>query len=222
MLAVTRPFIWTGVVLVVLYLSAGTLSDFQINLYAFVLILLTLASAVYTVVVLPELANQRGTMKADTKAWDRVLLPAFFLISLLAIPAVSGLDSGRYEWSNVRQEISYVAIAIYLAATVFQTWAMTVNKHFEGTVRIQTDRDHQVISDGPYTLVRHPGYVAMILAALTMPIMIGSWWGLVPAGAGAMLMVARTTLEDRTLRSELAGYEAYTRSVRYRLLPLNW
>jgi protein-S-isoprenylcysteine O-methyltransferase Ste14 len=56
----------------------------------------------------------------------------------------------------------------------------------------------------------------------TLPLIFGSLWGLVSAGALSLLMIARTALEDRTLRKELQGYRGHARQVRYRLLPGVW
>ena len=102
------------------------------------------------------------------------------------------------------------------------TWAESVNKFFEPTVRIQTDRGHKVIDTGPYALVRHPGYVAACLLFMGMPLALGSLWALIPAVLSCLLLVVRTILEDRTLREELSGYEEYTQRVRYRLIPGVW
>jgi hypothetical protein len=65
-------------------------------------------------------------------------------------------------------------------------------------LRIQTERGHSVITRGPYRIVRHPGYFAMLVA--------------VPASA----------LADRYLRQVLPGYLGYADSVCYRLLPGIW
>jgi protein-S-isoprenylcysteine O-methyltransferase Ste14 len=97
-----------------------------------------------------------------------------------------------------------------------------VNRHFEPTVRIQTDRGHTVIDTGPYALVRHPGYVAASLLVLGMPLSLGSYWASIPAILSYLLLVVRTALEDRTLQDELPGYKEYARRVRYRLLPGVW
>jgi protein-S-isoprenylcysteine O-methyltransferase Ste14 len=70
--------------------------------------------------------------------------------------------------------------------------------------------------------VRHPGYVGSILSELAVPVMLGSWWALIPGGIAALLFILRTALEDRTLLAELDGYQAYARQVRYRLLPGVW
>ena len=102
------------------------------------------------------------------------------------------------------------------------TWAESVNKFFEPTVRIQTDRGHTVIDTGPYALVRHPGYVAAGLLILGLPLSLGSYWA---AGTRRDLLPAPgrgTALEDRTLRGELPGYKEYARRVRYRLIPGQW
>lgn len=47
-------------------------------------------------------------------------------------------------------------------------------------------------------------------------------WAWIPAGIAAAFIVVRTALEDRTLKNELDGYDAYARTVRYRLLPGIW
>jgi len=70
--------------------------------------------------------------------------------------------------------------------------------------------------------VRHPGYAAAILGAPGYPLILGSWWGLVPVAALMALFVVRTALEDRTLLAELPGYREYAHPTRYRLLPMVW
>jgi len=89
-------------------------------------------------------------------------------------------------------------------------------------MRIQAERAHHVVTSGPYRIVRHPGYAGTILGALSVPLILGSWWTYLPAGGVALLFIVRTALEDKTLRRELDGYKAYTRHTRYRLLPGIW
>jgi protein-S-isoprenylcysteine O-methyltransferase Ste14 len=102
------------------------------------------------------------------------------------------------------------------------TWAEAVNKFFEVTVRIQTDRGQKVIDTGPYAIVRHPGYVGGILFCVGTALCLGSVWALIPAGLASFLLVLRTRWEDQTLQAELPGYQEYTERVRYRLLPGVW
>jgi protein-S-isoprenylcysteine O-methyltransferase Ste14 len=97
-----------------------------------------------------------------------------------------------------------------------------MNPHFEPTVRIQKERDHKVITSGPYKLVRHPGYLAGILFVISVPLIIGSCFAFVPVGIYVILVVIRTFLEDNTLQEELEGYTKYASQVRKRLFPGIW
>lgn len=62
-----------------------------------------------------------------------------------------------------------VGLLLFVFSMAISSRAMAVNPHFEGTVRIQKDRDHRVIEVGPYSRVRHPGYVGLGLWALASP-----------------------------------------------------
>jgi protein-S-isoprenylcysteine O-methyltransferase Ste14 len=101
-------------------------------------------------------------------------------------------------------------------------WAETVNPFFEPGVRIQTERGHHVIDTRPYAIVRHPGYVAASVMFAGFAISLGSWWALIPAGVGSLVLVLRTVWEDRTLHVELPGYATYATRVRFRLIPGVW
>jgi protein-S-isoprenylcysteine O-methyltransferase Ste14 len=89
-------------------------------------------------------------------------------------------------------------------------------------VRIQTERGHTVISGGPYRFVRHPGYAGVILSWIVSPVFFSSTWAAIPAFVAILLVVIRTSLEDRTLQAELPGYREYAQIVRYRLAPGIW
>jgi len=88
-------------------------------------------------------------------------------------------------------------------------------------VKLQEERGQSVVSTGPYRYVRHLMYSNMFFPATTL--LLGSWWGLLLCLVLlGLLVVWRTALEDRMLKNELAGYEEYAQSVRYRLIPRLW
>jgi len=62
----------------------------------------------------------------------------------------------------------------------------------------------------------------MLVYTLATPLLLGSFWALLPAGVTACPIVVRTALEDFTLRVELEGYKDYAGAVPYRLLPWVW
>jgi len=102
------------------------------------------------------------------------------------------------------------------------TWSMLSNKYFSTMVRIQTERGHEVAVSGPYRYIRHPGYVGFILMVLATPISLGTLYALSMSGITAILFIIRTSLEDKTLKNELAGYLDYANKVKYKLIPFIW
>ncbi len=145
-----------------------------------------------------------------------------FLTPVMAIPILAALDDGRYHWSRLPWWVCLMGYTFLIVGLAGMTWAQAVNKFFEATVRIQTDRGHTVIDTGPYAIVRHPGYSAGYLIFVGMPLALGSLWALTPAILLCPLLVLRTIWEDQTLREELDGYREYSQRVRYRLIPGMW
>lgn len=169
----------------------------------------------------PELLFHRNRLKSDAKGWDKFLMPVAVLSGFHLQSIVMGLDE-RFGWSHGSSEFMGIGIVLYLLSFLFSTWAMFVNQHFEANVRIQKDRDHKVISKGPYKFIRHPGYLAFILGSVSAPLTIGSLFGLLNAGFGSILIIVRTAMEDHTLKNELAGYQEYSSKVKYRMIPAIW
>ncbi len=171
----------------------------------------------------PELLVQRlKRRRKGSKLWDEILMRASNLMVLIAVPAVAGLDIGRFQSPSLDVLFASVGFVLFIISTIFLNWAMAVNPHFEPTVRIQKDRGHKVITSGPYEIVRHPGYLAGILFTLSIPLIIGSVFTFIPSGIYSLLMMIRTSLEDKTLHKELDGYSEYAKRVRYRLFPEIW
>src|SRR5262249_54539023 len=137
--------------------------------------------------------------------------------------AVAGLDRGHLHLSDaVRPDLKVVALVLFASAWIVLVWAMYVNRFFSSIPRIQSERGHTVISTGPYRFVRHPGYTAGLLAAITSGIALGSWISTFIAPIALALLVWRTIVEDRMLQRDLSGYADYATRVRYRLVPGIW
>jgi protein-S-isoprenylcysteine O-methyltransferase Ste14 len=169
----------------------------------------------------PDLINERSRRAPDMKKWDNILLILLFLSSF-GITIVGGLDAGRYGWSSVPLIWQLIGLPTFAVALALPNWAMMANHFHSGVVRIQHDRGHTVVSDGPYAYVRHPTYAGIVVTSIAAPISLGSLWALVPGALMAITIIVRTALEDTTLRNELEGYSDYAGRVRYRLLPGVW
>lgn len=171
----------------------------------------------------PALLKERMTArtKPDVKGWDRGIIRAYTAL-LTVLLLLAPLDAVRFRWSRVPLGARGLALLAMLAAWSLVIWAFRENAFLSECVRIQTERGHTVCTTGPYRIVRHPMYVAVILTILCIPILLGSFFALIPAGLIAALFVLRTALEDRTLQAELPGYADYARAVRWKLIPKVW
>jgi len=141
----------------------------------------------------------------------------------LAHLIVAGLDVGRFGWSgSVPLAFHAIGLIAYVSGMGLAMRAMVVNPFFSPVVRIQEERGHRLITEGPYRFVRHPGYAGILLLCLGSGLVLGSWWSLLPMIPVAVLIVRRTILEDRYLKENLEGFVSYAERVRYRLLPGAW
>ncbi|MFZ5354570.1 MAG: methyltransferase family protein [Bacillota bacterium] len=219
--AAAAPFRWLFVTALSFFLAAGRADILRAWIYIGVYFVGSLYGLYIFVSKVPGLANERGEIKKGTKKWDIPIILLFFMLAILITPITAGLDI-RNGLTYMNFSFLYLGIALYLVSLVFSMWPILHNPFFEGTVRMQKDRNQTVISTGPYRIVRHPGYLGMLTGAFPLPLALGSVASLIPAAIMAVLVVIRTFLEDKTLQEELPGYKAYCKSVRYRLIPYIW
>jgi protein-S-isoprenylcysteine O-methyltransferase Ste14 len=193
-------------------------------IYVVLLMVSILGSRLLVSLKHPELLAERAqfTTAEGAKSWDQKLSPLVAILGPLLISVVAGLDR-RFNWPPVVPTVwQWIATLAVVAGFGLATWAIIANRFFSAVVRIQKERGHTVITDGPYRIVRHPSYAGAVLAYLAIPVMLDALWALAPAVLTIAAVVIRTALEDRTLCAELPGYAQYTQRTRYRLLPGVW
>ena len=205
----------------ILFIAAGRLDWVMGWIYMAMYACVTVI-AVLVVPLDPELIEERTQIKEGVKEWDKRITIIGSVLYPLAIFIVAGLDI-RFGWApQIPLAVQLAALVVAAVSNLLSIWATAVNRFYSRFVRIQKERGHSVISDGPYRYIRHPGYLGQIIFSLASALALGSLWALIPGGLFAVLLVVRTALEDRTLQDELEGYKAYTRRVRYRLIPYVW
>jgi len=212
-----------GVVMValILFLSAGRWDWVMGWALVGITALWVIATGLVVIPRYPELLAERLGPRKGGKTWDTTIMGIVGL-GTIARYIVAGLDV-RYGWTTgVPVALQVIGLVIAALGYALVVWATASNAFFSQIVRIQQERGHTVATGGPYRYVRHPSYVGTILFELATPIMLGSWWALIPGGLDAILFAVRTALEDKTLQRELDGYKEYTERVKYRLLPGVW
>lgn len=221
---VVRFLIYVVLLPFVLFIAAGRLDWTMAWVYIGIHIAFTIISRLIVYRLNPDTLVERGrSMQAeDTAVGDRLMVVIVGLIGPLAIWTIAGLDD-RFGWSP---DLSFLTQGIALLGVVFGyalgTWAMVTNAFFSAVVRIQEDRDHRVVTSGPYRIIRHPAYAGGVVSSIAMPLMLGSFWALIPAGIALIFLVIRTKNEDKMLMEELPGYTDFAQQTRYRLVPGIW
>jgi protein-S-isoprenylcysteine O-methyltransferase Ste14 len=219
---VAKAVVGLSVIGVVLFATAGT-TDWPWGRVFFVLgVLAVTAHFLVLLWVNPALLAERskGLREQGAPRWDKVLVGLAAGVLPYASWIVSALDF-RFGWTQAMPvALQVAAVVLFVAAWALILWSTVANRFFTTTVRIQPG--HRVADTGPYGYVRHPGYAGAMLYYTVSPLILGSWWGLVPALLADGCVVWRTVLEDRFLQEQLDGYRDYAARVPYRLLPPLW
>ena len=207
---------------VALFWSAGRIDWWPAWAALAVMFVWIAGTAIVVLRLNPALLAERLGPREGAKSWDTAIVSTMGLVTLVRY-IVAGLDQ-RHSWTGglpVAAQIAALAVCAVGNDLLF-LWAVTSNAFFSQVVRIQSERGQTVVTGGPYRYVRHPAYIGEILYELAVPVLLASWWAMIPSGLAAILLIVRTALEDRTLQAELAGYAEYARRVRYRLVPGIW
>ena len=203
----------------ILFIASGNFNWGMAWAFLIAMVLIVIANAI---AMDPDLLAERSQLQEGTKKWDVAIASFVGVWGPLCVWVVAGLDN-RLGWSKGSGlELQVAALVLVMLGALLGTWAMASNLFFSSTVRIQTDRNHAVATQGPYRYVRHPGYIGGIIVHLMSPLALGSWIALIPGVLIVCVYIVRTYLEDRVLLGELGGYQDYAKVVRYRLFPWVW
>ena len=165
----------------------------------------------------PELLKKRLDGKEKEKAQKGVIS-----LSALMFPATFVLSAFdfRFGWSSVPRYAVIAAAIVFLLGYVGYAEVMRENAYLSRKIEIQDGQ--RVVDTGLYGIVRHPMYLATLLMFIPMPIILGSFFGLIPILLYPILIIVRLINEEKLLTNELLGYSDYKKRVRYRLIPFIW
>jgi protein-S-isoprenylcysteine O-methyltransferase Ste14 len=202
---------------VVFFLPAGTLGYWHAWVYMGLLLIPMVFVLRYLLRNSPHLLERRMQMRERELTQKRVV--GFSAIYFLAAFALPGFDY-RWGWSTMPVWVVLLADLAVLVGYGLIIRVFVENQYASRTVEVATGQ--QVISTGPYAVVRHPMYVGVLLMYLASPMALGSWWALLPAAFILPILVVRIVNEEQVLERDLPGYREYKLKTRYRLLPGVW
>jgi protein-S-isoprenylcysteine O-methyltransferase Ste14 len=211
------------VLIVLLFLPAGTLAWPQAWIFLVVFNVCSQAIGIWLLRTDPELlkARMQSPVGEDQRPRDRAIMGGMFLFFALWLVFMA-LDSQRFGWSRVPVWGQAVGVLLILAAFWGWVGVLRANSYASTTVRVQAERGQTVISTGPYAHVRHPMYSWSLALMIGMPLLLGSLWGLLGLLIAVPLLAARALGEEEVRFGGLPGYADYSAKVRWRLVPGLW
>jgi len=201
----------------IIFLPAWSLRYWQGWLYMAILFIPMLFVMVYMLRNAPDLLERRLRMRERETQQKKII--ALSYIPFFAAYILPGFDV-RLGWSNVPAWVSIAAALVVLAGYAIVFLVFRENQYASRVVEVE--KEQSVISSGPYGVVRHPMYVGMILLYVFSPLVLGSYWAMIPALFILPVIVARILNEEKVLARDLNGYPEYMQKVRYRLIPGVW
>jgi protein-S-isoprenylcysteine O-methyltransferase Ste14 len=209
-----------GVMALLTFVPAGTINFWQGWLFLAVFGASVVAISAYMLIRDPALVERR--MHAGPVAESRHIqkfIQAVTGASFIGMLVVGGLDH-RFGWSHVPAAVAILASAV-VPVSFWIIYLVVRENSFAGST-IEVSEQQRVISTGLYAHIRHPMYAGALPMLIAMPVALGSWWGTLLVIPMCVGLVARIIDEERFLATELSGYDAYRRSVPWRLIPMVW
>lgn len=200
-----------------LFLPAGTMHYPGAWRMIFILFVPMFILGTVLFIAKPELLAKRLNQK-ETEAEQKTVI----IISIVLFTAcflLCGFDF-RFGWSNVPLWLSFAGCAVFVITYAGFAELLRENEYLSRAVEVQNGQ--KVISTGLYGIVRHPMYAIIFWMFLSMPLIIGSYYGLIPMALLPVVLVKRIRNEEKVLSEQLEGYREYMEKVRYRLIPYIW
>jgi protein-S-isoprenylcysteine O-methyltransferase Ste14 len=166
-------------------------------------------------------ARLNSPMQNGQPLWDRVFI-MLAIASWCLWLALMALDAKRLHASQVPHAVEAIGAVLVIAGFAAVMPVFAANSFAAPVVRVQSERGQRVIDTGPYAIVRHPMYAAATIYLVGLPLLLGSWYGLIGTVVITLSMAWRATREEHTLKRDLPGYADYMTRVRYRLIPGVW
>jgi protein-S-isoprenylcysteine O-methyltransferase Ste14 len=161
-------------------------------------------------------------LRRDQPLADQLLLP-LFMASFAALVAFCAWDRWQAHLLPVPlPAFRSAGLLLFVAGWGVVHLALAANAFAETTVRHQAERDHQVVMDGAYSVVRHPMYAGLLFVMSGLALWLGSMAGVIASVVPVGILALRIHIEERLLQATLPGYATYATRVRWRMVPGIW
>ena len=94
--------------------------------------------------------------------------------------------------------VAWAGVALAIAGAAFALWArFTIGRNWSGTITLKSE--HELITRGPYSIVRHPIYTGLLLTLLGTALVVGEWRGLAAVALAFIGWRWKSLIEERVM-----------------------
>ena len=215
--AIIKYFLGVILIGLLIFLPAGTIHYINGWVFMGVLFIPMFIAGIIMMIKNPKLLASR--LESKEKQTEQSIIIKLSGLMFLAMFVVAGLDY-RYKWVELPEWTLYLSTGLFILSYVLYAEVLRENTYLSRTIKVEEDQ--KVIDSGLYGIVRHPMYTATIVLFLSMPLILGSIIAFGIILIYPVLIGFRAVNEEKVLIKELAGYEEYTKKVKYRLIPFIW
>lgn len=215
--AITKYLLGLILVMILLFLPAGTLRYWNAWLLIGLLFIPMLIVGIILSISNPNLLKRRLESKEKEATQKEVILLSGIMFLLGFI--IAGFNY-RFKWIILPNSVIIISSIIFIISYILYGEVLRENEYLSRTIKV--DKDQKVIDTGLYRIVRHPMYAATILLFLSIPLILGSIISFIVFLMYPIIIIKRIENEEKVLEKELKGYKEYKRKTKYKLIPYIW
>lgn len=152
---------------------------------------------------------------SEKKSFQIILTIIISTISLTIITTFFGF----LTFSNELEIFRIIGIISYTIGILLRYIStLTLGRYF--TRNVEVSKDQQLISHGPYRLLRHPLYLGLFLLLISVPLFFANW-GMFIIGTIAigLILNQRMKIEEASMEAVLGKSYSEWKAKRYRFIP---
>ena len=215
--ALVKYFSGLFLVILLLFLPAGTFTYWQAWLLIIILFIPMFIVGLILLKINPDLLKKRLNVKEEQK--DQKIVIILSIIMFLTSFITAGLNF-RFKWIILPPLVSYISAFVFLIAYTLYGEVLRENAYLSRTIEVQESQ--KVIDTGLYGIIRHPMYMSTLFLFLSMPLVLGSIISFVIMLFYMPIIHIRIQNEESVLEKGLEGYIEYKQRVKYKVIPYIW
>ena len=215
--ALVKYFSGLLLVILLLFLPAGTFTYWQAWLLIIILFIPMFIVGLILLKINPDLLKKRLNVKEEQK--DQKIVIILSIIMFLTSFITAGLNF-RFKWIILPPLVSYISAFVFLVAYSLYGEVLRENAYLSRTIEVQESQ--KVIDTGLYGIIRHPMYMSTLFLFLSMPLVLGSIISFVIMLFYIPIIHIRIQNEESVLEKGLEGYIEYKQRVKYKVIPYIW